>query len=381
MTTEIVAAAVALVALTALAAVLWRQRRLLVDLERRTKDLADVSYALDQSAIVAITDTKGRIKFVNQKFCDVSQYTRDELIGQDHRILNSKYHSKEFIRDLWTTIASGRIWRGEIRNRRKDGTFYWVDTTIVPFLNDDGRPYQYMAIRYEITNRKHSEERLREQDALARLGQMAAVVAHEVKNPIAGIRGALQVIGGRMPDGSRDRPIIAEIIARLDSLNAIVQDLLVFARPRELRAEPVDLKSMLEELVTRFRRDPEMTGVELAIAAPTAVVRADAEQLQIVFQNILLNAAQAMNGQGRIDITVSQVGESWNVAVADHGPGMPPDVRDQAFTAFFTTKHRGTGLGLPIAKRIVDAHQGTIAIDTPESGGTTVSLTLPAIGR
>ncbi len=374
------AALVSVVALAALAALLlWRQRRLLSDLRKRTKDLADVNYALDQSAIVATTDTTGRITYVNQKFCNVSQYTRGELLGQDHRILNSGYHPKEFIRDLWVTIAGGRIWRGEIRNRRKDGTFYWVDTTIVPFLDRSGRPYQYMAIRYEITDRKRSEERLREQDALARLGQMAAVVAHEVKNPIAGIRGALQVIGGRLPDDSRDKPIVTEIIARLDALNIIVQDLLVFARPPELRAEPVDLQSLLDEIVTRFRRDPAMAGVEIALDAPTtAVVRADAEKLQAVFQNILLNAAQAMRGAGAIRIGVSRRDDAWVVVIADRGPGMPPDVREQAFTAFFTTKHRGTGLGLPIAKRIIDAHLGSITIETPAEGGTAVSLTLPA---
>lgn len=370
--------AVALVALAALALVLWSQRRLLVDLQARTKDLADVNYALDQSAIVAITDTKGTIKYVNQKFCDVSQYSRAELLGQDHRILNSGYHPKEFIRELWTTIANGRIWQGELRNRRKDGSFYWVDTTIVPFLRADGRPYQYMAIRYEITDRKRSEEKLREQDALARLGRMAAVVAHEVKNPIAGIRGALQVIGGRLPADSRDRPVIAEIIARLDSLNAIVQDLLVFARPRELRAEPVDLQSLIEELVTRFQRDPAMGGIALDVRAQHAVVRADAEQLQIALQNVLLNAAQAMNGTGDIRISIDRAGDRWVVAMADQGPGMPADVREQAFTAFFTTKHRGTGLGLPIAKRIMDAHGGAIAIETPPGGGTMVSLALPA---
>src|SRR3954451_21366053 len=210
-----------------------------------TGNLDDLRYALDQSAIVATSDTRGIITFVNEKFCEISKYSSRELLGQDHRILNSGYHSKEFIRQLWVTIAHGRIWRGEIRNRAKDGTYYWVDTTIVPFLDMRGKPYQYTAIRYEITARKRTEEKLREQEALARLGQMAAVVAHEIKNPIAGIRGALQVIGGRMPADSRDKPVVGEIIARLDALNGIVHDLLVFARPRQLRSEPVDLDKLI----------------------------------------------------------------------------------------------------------------------------------------
>ena len=187
-------------------AVIWttvlaiaRSRGASLHLEQSSRELADVNYALEKSAIVAVTDVRGTITHVNDKFCEISKYSREELLGQDHRILNSGYHPKEFIRGLWTTIANGHIWRGELRNRAKDGSIYWVDTTIVPFLSTAGKPYQYMAIRYEITDRKRTEKLLLEQAALARLGEMAAVVAHEVKNPIAGIRGALQVISSRMP--------------------------------------------------------------------------------------------------------------------------------------------------------------------------------------
>ncbi|MBI3490855.1 MAG: PAS domain-containing protein [Acidobacteria bacterium] len=297
-----------------------RLRQTTTRLEARTRDLTDTKYALDQSAIVATTNTRGTITFANDKFCEISKYSREELLGQDHRILNSGYHPKEFIRNLWQTIANGHIWRGEIRNRAKDGSIYWVDTTIVPFLDERGKPYQYIAIRYEITERKRSEEKLREQAALARLGEMAAVVAHEVKNPIAGIRGALQVIVSRMPADQRDRSIIGDIISRLDALNGIVQDLLLYSRPRQVKREPVDVRSLIDNTAELLRRDPALSGTRLQIDGSPDPVSADPEQLRIALQNLLMNAAQAMGGQGAIDVTLAADAESCRIGIRDHGP-------------------------------------------------------------
>ena len=346
-------------------------------LDRSTKDLADTNFALNQAAIVATTNVKGEITFVNDKFVEISKYSRQELLGKDHRIINSGYHSKEFIKDLWHTIANGRIWRGELRNRAKDGSIYWVDTTIVPFLDETGRPYQYMAIRNDITDRKRSEERLREQAALARLGEMAAVVAHEVKNPLAAIKGALQVIGGRMPAESRDRAIVGDVVARVDSLNDIVHDLLVFARPREPQLAPVRLQDLIESIVTLLRKDPAQAAMAITVSGANPVVSVDAEQMGTVFLNLLLNAAQAAGGAGWTKVTIAADDLAATIAIEDNGPGIPPEVHARIFEPFFTTKHRGTGLGLPTARRVVERHRGTIDVQCPPGGGTIVTVTLP----
>jgi PAS domain S-box-containing protein len=353
------------------------RKRAREELRRSHKALADMKAALDQASIVAITDARGVITYVNDKFCEISGYSREDLVGQDHRLINSGYHPKEFIRNLWRTIARGEVWRGEIRNRAKDGRLYWVDTTIVPYLDARGKPYQYMAIRQDITDRKKAEEQLRQQEALAKLGQMAAVVAHEVRNPLAGIGGALEIIGERLPPDSPDREVIGNILERIDSLNTRVQDLLVFARPRVLRYERVRLRSLLRETTDLINRDPRLAGVNVRVDGEDLAITGDAELLKAVFFNLLLNSSHAIGGTGEIEVRVETRGDGCCVTVNDSGPGITEDTLPKIFEPFFTTKSQGTGLGLSIAKRVVEAHRGRISVTCPDGGGTRVEVRLP----
>jgi signal transduction histidine kinase len=278
---------------------------------------------------------------------------------------------------MWRTIASGKVWRGELRNRAKDGSLYWVDTTIVPFLGANGKPYQYASIRYDITERKTSEARLREQASLAQLGRMAAVVAHEVRNPLAGIRGALQVIGQRMAPEATERGIVTEIVNRVDTLNAIVEDLLLFARPRPPVIRPTTFAELSAKIRTQCGNDPAFAHIEITIAEADVRMHVDPEMFTLVMLNLMNNAGQAMKGHGQIAVSVHEDGAWFDVRVADTGPGMPTDVQARLFEPFFTTKARGTGLGLATARRIIESHGGTLTLACPTTGGTVATIRLP----
>ena len=368
----------ALVAQHRLTLTRWQSQ---IELDRRQREqsrarLEEIRYALDQAAIVATTDQRGIITYVNDKFCEISKYSRDELVGKDHRLINSGYHPKEFIRNLWRTIAQGKIWRGELRNRAKDGSIYWVDTTIVPFLDAEGKPWQYLAIRSDITSRKVAEAQLADQAALAQLGQLAAVVAHEVRNPLAGVRGTLQVFHGRLPHDAADRRIIDAMIERLDAMNAKVEDLLRFSRPRTPAIAPVDLGGLVDDVV-HSARAASGGACDLRKVAEAAVsAMADAEMLRAVLLNLVLNACQAAAGKP-VEIGIEAAAGEARVTVGDRGPGIPEADMDRVFDAFFTTKQSGTGLGLAIVKRLTELQNGQVALRRREGGGTIAEVVLP----
>jgi signal transduction histidine kinase len=236
---------------------------------------------------------------------------------------------------------------------------------------------KFTGILHDLTSRVQLEGQLREQAALAKLGEMAAVIAHEVKNPLAGIRGAIQVFGGRMVQGGLDTQILTEIVTRIDALDGMMKDMLLFARPPKPNRTPVDLVTLVRTTASLLGEDPALRDVDVEVAGTAPPVSADADMLRVVFQNLFINSAHAMQGKGRIRVAVEPVDMTCQVPFIDGGPGIPPDIRDKIFTPFFTTKTRGSGLGLPTVKRLIEAHNGQVAIDCPPAGGTTVIIRLP----
>jgi two-component system sensor histidine kinase HydH len=260
---------------------------------------------------------------------------------------------------------------------RADGEERIVALHNTVLRDDDGSITGVLSSGEDVTERRAAQALQRRQEALAQLGQMAAVVAHELRNPIAGISGAITILSNRMPAGSEEREVAKDILKRLDSLKHMSQDLLQFARPRDPRFEPVQMRALLESAADLLGSDPEMEGIEAVLSGPEQSVSGDPQLLTNLFLNLMLNAAHAMDGRGRITLGLDGVDEFCDIAVRDEGPGIPDEVRGQVFEPFFSTKHRGTGLGLAIARKVVESHRGAISVECPPGGGTIMLVRLP----
>ena len=338
--------------------------------------------AIIDSAVdgIVVIDTRGLIESFNPAAVKMFGYTEAEVIGRNVNVLMpSPYHEDHdqyLARYLHTgeqkIIGIGR----EVTGRRNDGSTFPVHLSVGEMRVGEVR--HFTGILHDLSARTRLEGQLREQAALARLGEMAAVLAHEVKNPLAAVRGAIQVIGRRLPAESKDAPIVKEIIARIDGLNDLLQDLLLFARTPKPNMTAVDVVPLLQMTGELLSKDPAFGGVGIDVAGRARPVQGDPELLRIVFQNLFINAAQAMQGQGSLRIAIVAADDRVDVRVADTGPGIPEDVRANLFRPFFTTKARGTGLGLSTARRLLEAQHATIAVECPPGGGTVVTVSLAA---
>jgi two-component system sensor kinase FixL len=328
---------------------------------------------------IIVIDARGRVESFNRAAERLFGYSESEVVGQNVSLLMPAPYRDEHDGYIQRYLATGEpriIGKGrEVSGRRKDGAVFPLQLSVAEVKL--GGESKFTGIVHDLSARVAMEEQLREQASLVRLGEMAAVIAHEVKNPLAAIRGAIQVIAQRAPSTGPDAAVMHEIVSRIDSLDGLMKELLLFARPPTARPSPTDIITLLETTAGLFTRDPAMLEVHVDVTGSAPPVPVDPHMLQIVFQNLLLNGAQSMAGRGAIDVRVSTENHWCDIAVSDHGPGIPADIRDRVFTPFFTTKARGSGLGLPTAKRLIEAHGGDIGLECPSSGGTTVRIRLP----
>jgi two-component system sensor kinase FixL len=353
-----------------------------VRLEERLRSSEAQWRAIVESAVdgIVVIDARGRIESFNPAAENLFGYAEAEVVGRNvNMLMPSPYHEEHdgYLARYLDTGAPRIIGVGrEVRARRADGSTFPVHLAVGEMVVDGER--KFTGILHDLTVRVAMEERLREHAAMVHLGEMAAVIAHEVRNPLAGIRGAVQVIGSRLGSGTRDAAVIGEIVKRIDGLNDLIKDLLLFARPPQPRPAPVSVTDLVTATAGLLAEDPSVRRVRVEIDGIAPPIMADPELLKIAFVNVLMNGAHAMDGQGVIRVSVGATAGVCRIAFHDGGPGIPPEIRDKIFTPFFTTKAKGTGLGLPTTKRLIDAHSGRIEIDCPPDSGTIVTVQLPA---
>ncbi len=349
------------------------------DLLESMKEVRDITFALNQSSIVAITDAKGTITTVNEKFCEISKYSREELIGQDHRILNSGYHSNEFFKELWQTIGNGKVWQGEICNRSKDGTHYWVDTTIVPFLNEREKPYQYLSIRNDITERKRQEEVLHRQDKLAAVGQLAAGVAHEIRNPLTSMKGYSEFLQLDEKDPER-LEFLNIILDEIERVNSIVEDFMVLAKPKAVELEEKNVVPVIKNVISLLEFEARKKNVSLHFDCNKEIIQieCDENRLKQVFLNFIKNGIEAMPNGGDLHVKTMIHDHNVQISIQDTGVGIPKDKLKKLGEPFFTTKKTGNGLGLMVSFKIIESHNGKVFVESEPNKGTTFNILLPA---
>lgn len=372
------------------------------ELSEKMTELHHQKLALDKHAIVSVTDTKGNITYANDKFCSISGYSREELIGSNHRLLKSDEHSPEFYRELWRTIANGRVWHGEIKNRKKLGGSYWVTSTIVPFLNAQGKPFQYVAIRTDITAEKKKELELAKAHEAAEAANNAksaflATMSHEIRTPMTGVIGFADLLLQEDMD-NKSLDLVRKIKGSARSLLRIINDILDISKldAGKVELEYIDfhLPSLIADVVEFFSDDsvesPSSVRIDTDLPNNLPVgVNLDPTRLRQILINLVGNARKFTEA-GSVTIKCRLVGADTiqpklYFSVKDTGIGIQPDVLSTLFTEFsqgdasITRKFEGTGLGLAICKKLATLMQGEIGAASIYGKGSTFWFSLPYI--
>lgn len=356
-------------------------------LHQTVRELIDYKYALDVSAVTSLTDKRGVITFVNQNFCVRAQHQQDELIGQTHRVVNSGYHTAEFFENLWATIGKGKVWKGELKNRRKDGTHFWVATTIVPFLDMHKQPYQYMAIQQDITERKETEEVLiaknRELEKTnTELDRFVYSASHDLRSPLASVLGLLHFIEiesteQQILDYAR---MIRESINRLDGF---IKNILNYSRNNrtELEITHVPVQNTVTEIVTMLGQGKQAAHIRFEVAVTEREpFYTDVQRFAIVLENLVSNAikfADERKEESLIRISGETSAAELVLRVHDNGIGIPELYLPKIFNMFYRieSKRAGSGIGLYIVKETLEVLGGSITVRSTEKESTTFTVT------
>ena len=353
--------------------------------------------ALDEAAIVAVTDRAGLIIDCNERFCAISGYSRDELIGRNHRIINSGHHDREFFGQMYRCIAAGRVWKGTICNRRKDGDLYWVDTTIVPTHDADGQVNAYIALRFEVTGHvaalealeKATDEALR---AVTAKDQFLANMSHEVRTPLNGIIGLAAVLASGKLEA--DQQNMAELILNSgESLHRILDDILDIAKVQagQMVIEPREFNLREEVLAAaelmRIRADEKGLGFDVEFDdTADGWFTADPLRLRQILSNLISNAIKFTEvGRVHVVVAVDEVDSApvLTVEVQDTGIGFDEATAERLFGRFVQAdastarRYGGSGLGLSISSDLARLMGGMVDARSTPGKGSTFCLTLP----
>ncbi|MCS6246497.1 MAG: PAS domain-containing protein [Opitutus sp.] len=370
------------------------------ELQATNTSLTDFKSALDEHVNVTMTDTHGNITYANDRVCALTQYSRAELLGHNHRIVNSNYHPGEFFKELWVTISAGRVWRGEIRNRAKDGSFHWVNTTIVPFRGPDGRPVQYIAIRNDITplkvaeadNQKLNTDLHTRATKLERVNKeleaFSYTVAHDLRAPLRAIDGyarmALEDLAALLDDNGRR--LLNVISAEAKRMGRLIDDLLAFSRISRQQAEPVaiNMQELAQEVYNALIKAEPGRTVKFDLHTLPAAQGTPA-MIRQVWENLISNTLKFTRKRpdARIEIG-AQVGVDgvWVYHVKDNGVGFDMRHSNKLFGVFQrlhdNADYEGTGVGLALVQRILQRHGGRIWAEGEVDKGACFYFTLPA---